>query len=37
MEVAGALATKVPKVFAAVGVKNPPTNALDKPVEFSGD
>ena len=37
VEVAGALATKVPKVFAAVGVKNPPTKASDKPVEFSGD
>jgi hypothetical protein len=37
LEVAGSLATKVPKVFSAVGVKNPPTKASDAPVVVSGD
>lgn len=37
LELAGALATKVPKVFTAVGVKNPPTKASDAPVAVSGD
>lgn len=37
LELAGSLATKVPKVFSAVGVKNPPTKASDAPVAFSGD
>lgn len=37
MELAGSLATKVPKVFSAVGVKNPPTKASDEPVAVSGD
>ncbi|MBA5606777.1 hypothetical protein H3H36_15575 [Duganella sp. FT3S] len=35
LEVAGALATKVPKLFAAVGVKNPPSKASDSPVEIA--
>ncbi|WP_373988710.1 hypothetical protein [Duganella sp. BuS-21] len=37
LELAGSLATKVPKVFSAVGVKNPPTKASDAPVAVSGD
>lgn len=37
LELAGSLATKVPKVFSAVGVKNPPTKASDEPVAVSGD
>jgi hypothetical protein len=37
LELAGSLATKVPKVFSAVGVKNPPTKASDAPVVVSGD
>jgi hypothetical protein len=35
LELASSLATKVPKVFAAVGVKNPPTKASDAPVEIA--
>lgn len=37
LELAASLATKVPKVFSAVGVKNPPTKASDAPVAISGD
>jgi len=37
LELAGVLATKVPKVFTAVGVKNPPTKASDPVAEFQGD
>lgn len=37
LELAGTLATKVPKVFTAVGIKNPPTKASDEPVAVSGD
>ncbi len=37
LELAASLATKVPKVFTAVGVKNPPTKASDAPVDVLGD
>jgi len=37
MELAANLATKMPKVFTAVGVKNPPTKASDAPQSFGGD
>lgn len=37
LEVAGSLATKVPKVFTAVGVKNPPTKESDPVVAVNGD
>lgn len=35
LELAGTLATKVPKLFAAVGVKNPPSKASDAPVAIA--
>lgn len=37
LELAANLITKVPKVFSAVGVKNPPTKASDAPVATTGD
>jgi len=37
VELAANLATKMPKVFSAVGVKNPPTKASDAPQAVSGD
>lgn len=37
VELAANLATKMPKVFTAVGVKNPPTKASDAPQVVSGD
>lgn len=37
LELAANLITKVPKVFSAVGVKNPPTKASDAPVATLGD
>lgn len=37
LELASSLVTKVPKVFTAVGVKNPPSKASDAPVVVSGD
>ncbi len=35
LELASSLATKVPKVFTAVGVKNPPAKASDAPVAIA--
>ena len=35
LEVTAQLATKVPKLFTAVGVKNPPTKASDKPQKIA--
>lgn len=37
LELAANLITKVPKIFSAVGVKNPPTKASDAPVATTGD
>lgn len=35
VQVSGALVTKVPKIFGAVGIKNPPTKSSDKPMEIA--
>lgn len=37
IESASSLVGKIPKVFSAVGIKNPPTKASDAPMEVKGD
>ncbi len=35
VQVSSALVTKVPKIFSAVGLKNPPSSSSDKPMEIA--